>query len=134
MKKLYYILILTIIYYLTSCVGIGYVGDYYNCSWKSEDPSIEFVVKSKQEKKETNCHNEGFLIVDDNYFEIVSFWTPHGIQIYYKDDVNGDSVNYGDVIISGNYDTYRNKIVVKLDIDKVYNFKYDTITFVRTDL
>jgi len=128
------------LFYLTSCVASGYVGDHYNCSWKCEEPIIEFVVKSKDEKHKNMGYNEGFLIVDGSNIDILCGWTQHGVEIYYKDtfeyEIYEDEIliNSDCVMISGNYDTYGNKIVVKLDIDKVYNFKYDTITFVRTDL
>lgn len=134
---------LTIVFFfvisLTSCRPVDYADKYYNVKWSSDDPKVEFVVLSIEEEMEDNGFNFGYINTGVSIIEIACVWTlTNELDVYYKDKVKmkgeDDALSDDEIAFRGKYTIKGNKITVKIAYDTIFDYKYETITFVKTNL
>ena len=136
MKKIYLIFISIISLFLSSCRPLDYGDKYTNVKWTSTYPDIEFTVLENSDD-----YNVGTINYDDNIINVYCFWSyTSALGIFYKDKIDslpeGQGTSNEEIAIKGQYKIWRNQGVVKMhvDIDNVFNFKYEYITFVMSEL
>ena len=136
MKRLFLIFLTFMTLLLQSCRPLDYGDKYENVRWTSTYPNIEFTVYNKTDGKHL-----GTIYQDNENIEIIALWSlTNGLYLYNKDKVDSLLENEGlsenEIAIKGQYKIWRNQGVVKMhvDIDNVFNFKYEYITFVMSEL
>ena len=138
MKKIFiFVTILFSFFFLSSCRGNNRADRFYNVKWKSEEPIVEFIVKSKEEiMQNEDGVNYGFLYKNGEKIEIGCLWTvSHGIDAFLIDKIAPNhNFDDGDVAFRGNYKMSNNKLVLEINLDNIFGNKYDTITFTMEKL
>ena len=136
MKKIYLIFISIMSLFLSSCRPLDYGDKYENVRWTSTYPNIEFTVIHRLEE-----YHLGTIYFESGYIEIIAYWSlTNSIDLYFKDKVDdlpqGNSKSDDEIAIKGQYKIWRNQGVVKMhvDLDNVFNYKYEYITFVMSEL
>lgn len=138
-RTFYMVTIILHFFFLFSCRGIEYADKYYNVLWSSSEPKIEFVVKTKEEQLEDNGLNFGYIMDGDSKIEIACAWTlSNGLDVFFKDCIisknDNDIISEDDIAFRGNYTIHGNEIILIIDYDSVFDYKYDKITFIKKNL
>ena len=133
MKRLLLMFLIFITLLLQSCRPLDYGDKYENVRWTSIDPEIEFKVYDKQ-----NAFNEGTLKIDDKEIDIYATWGVNlALKIFYKDKVENkehDGLCDDEIAIRGIYEIKNKVIKLRINIDNAYDYKYEYITFVMSEL
>lgn len=133
MKKLILLIsVLMSLICLASCRTRDYADKYENVKWTCNEPLIEFTVLS-----ESKDYNVGTIKVGDEIIDIVCLWSlTNQLKMYYKDKY--DSREYGiydsDIAIKGSYKIKKGVVTMTVSVDNVFNNKYETMVFTKTDL